>query len=269
MQKIKIFFSVMLIFILAFFLSFFALQFAKQKGREDLFRFANPYDLVIKNARIIDGTGGEIFDANIGISKGKIKKISQELVRGNADVFDATGYTLIPEMVDIPEETDWVTRDLPGAMSRFPYYRIFFRSSEDSNLAGRSLEAVLREGLYNEEFLRSEFNWRVLIAPEGEDIDSDSIISAIYKLTGWRSESLNLAKGKITEGFEMEALLYRTKDIDEKAFLNSLNNEIMPKADFSISGNEVTNEKTGLVGSYNNTEDASKETDPEADTGTK
>jgi len=246
MDKLKIFFSVLLIFIMTFFLSFFALQYAKQKGNDEIFRYANPYDLVIKNVRIIDGTGGAVYDSNIGISKGTVKSISSNITRGDADVFDGTGYTLIPKMIEIPEDTKWVTRDLPGAMSRFPYYRIFFKTSEDELLAGRSLEAVLREGIYQEEDLTTKFNWTVLVAPEGDTIESDNIPSAVYKITGWRSEALEiLDRGKIQEGYQMEGILYLTREIDRKEFLSSLNNEIQPPGDFYIEGNEITDPTGG------------------------
>lgn len=240
MDKIKIILSVFLIFLMSFLLSFFALQYAKQKGNDELFRFANPYDLVIKNARIIDGTGGEIFDAHVGVSNGVIKTVGKNLERGDANVFDATGYTLIPKMIEIPEETKWVNRDLPGAMSRFPYYRIFFKTSEDEHLAGRSLEAVLREGIYQEEDLKTKFTWTVLIAPEGENIESDNIPSAVYKISGWRSEALEIIdQGKIQSGYKMEGILYLTRNIDRNEFLNTLNNEIEPAGDFYISGNDI------------------------------
>ena len=246
MNKIKIFFSVSLIFILTFLLSFFALQFAKQKGREDLFRATNPYDLVIKNARIIDGTGREPFDAHIGIRNGQIITVSKNLRLGNADLFDATGFTLLPQMVAIPAETDWVSRDLPGAMSRFPYYRIFFKTSDDPLLAGRSLEAVLKDGVYREEELSSYFTWTVLIAPEGNPIQSDNLISAIYKLTGWRADALGLSVGKIQANYMMEARLYRTKNINPATFLELLQREVMPPAEFTVRGNALFDERRGV-----------------------
>lgn len=241
MDKIKIFISVFLIFLLTFFLSFFALQYTKQKGNDQIFRFANPYDLIIKNVRIIDGTGGAVYDAHVGISKGNIKTIGKNIKRGNADVFDGTGYTLIPKMTLIPEDTQWVTRDLPGAMSRFPYYRIFFKTSEDEHLAGRSLEAVLREGIYLEDDLKTKFTWTVLIAPEGEIIESDNIPSAVYKISGWRSEALEIIdQGKIQSGYKMEGILYLTRNIDRNEFLNTLNNEIQPPGDFYVNGSTIT-----------------------------
>lgn len=245
MDKIKVFLSIFLIFLLTFFLSFFAMQFAKQKGNDEIFRYANPYDLVIKNARIIDGTGGEIFDAHIGVSKGMIKEVSIDLDRGDADIFDATGYTLVPKIIELPEDIPWISRDLPGAMSRFPYYRIFFKTSEDYHLAGRSLEAVLREGLYLEEDLKTKFNWTVLIAPESDTIKTDNIASAIYKVTGWRSEALEITdQGKIKVGNKMDGIFYLTKNIDRKEFLNNLNNEVQPPGDYYIKENTVT-DKTG------------------------
>lgn len=245
MNKIKIFLSVLFIFVITFFLSFFALEYAKQKGNDEMFSFSNPYELVIKNVRIIDGTGGEVFDSNIGISKGIIKKVNKNIDRGKADLFDATGYTLIPRLVEMPEDIPWISRDLPGAMSRFPYYRIFFKTSEDEHLAGRSLQAVLKEGLYSEEDLKTKFNWIVLIAPERDAMDADNISSAVYKITGWRSETLEIIdQGKIQAGQKMEGILYLTSDINRHDFLSALNNEIQPLGDYYINGS-IIKDSTG------------------------
>lgn len=240
MDKFKIILSVFLIFLITFLLSFFSLEFAKQKGKDDFFRHANPYDLVIKNARIIDGTGGGVVEAHIGISDGIIKTVSKNIRRGNANIFDATGYTLMPKMTKLPDEVPWVSRDLPGAMSRFPYYRIFFKASEDKLLAGRSLEAVLREGIYKEEDLLEKFSWIVLIAPDEEELETDTLNKALYKITGWRSDALGIEDlGKILPEYKMEGIFYRTSQIDRTEMLDSLNNEIQPLGQFTISGSVV------------------------------
>lgn len=240
MDRVKILVSIVLIFLMTFLLSFFALEFAKQKGKDEYFRHANPYDLVLKNVRIIDGTGGSVKEGHIGISKGVIKTISKNIRRGDAHVFDATGFTLMPKMIDIPEEVSWVSRDLPGAMNRFPYYRIFFQASEDELLAGRSLEAVLREGIYKEEDLLDKFSWIVLIAPDEEPLETDSLNKALYKITGWRSDALEIMDlGKIEVDYQMEAILYRTSQINRDEFLDSLNNEIQPLGQYEVKGNKV------------------------------
>lgn len=247
MDKLKIILSTIAIFLLSFLIAFFALQFAKQTGRDDFFRAARPYELVVKNARIIDGSGQDIFDSHIGIKDGRIITVSSGLVRGNADIMDATGFTLIPSMVEIPEETDWVTRDLPGAMARFPYYRIFFKQSDDPTLAGRSLEAVLLDGIYNEEELLSRFTWSVLIAPDGEPITGDDLVSAVYKLTGWRAFSLDVDTGVIAPGYQIQAYLYRTRNINQIDFIDSLRREVYPPADFILSGNDIIDGKSGRI----------------------
>ncbi len=247
MDKVKIVLSTLTIFLLSFLIAFFVLQYAKQSGRDDFFRAARPYEVVIKNARIIDGTGSGIFDAHIGIKDGKIITVSRNLNRGEADIFDATGFTLMPGMVDIPEDTGWVTRDLPGAMARFPYDRIFFSQSDDPLLAGRSLRAVLQEEIYTEEELRSRFTWVVMIAPDGELMHTENtLVSSVYKMSGWRADALELDTGKIAPGYRINAKFYRTKRIEPDEFIRMLNTEVYPEADFLIRGNEITDTITGL-----------------------
>lgn len=63
------------------------------------------YDLVIRNATVIDGTGAEPFCADIAVSGGKIAEIG----RINADcpkVIDATGLTLTPGWIDSHSHSD-------------------------------------------------------------------------------------------------------------------------------------------------------------------
>lgn len=79
---------------------------------------AHDMDTVIRNGRIVDGTGAEPFDADIAISDGRIVEVGQLSVVGR-DEIDAQGLTVTPGFVDIHTHYDgqvtWANRLIPSS----------------------------------------------------------------------------------------------------------------------------------------------------------
>lgn len=75
-------------------------------------------DLVIRNARVVGGTGTPWFRADVGIAQGRIVKIdrSQMLPKGHIDV-DAQNKFLTPGFIDIHRHSDWTLLVDPSAES--------------------------------------------------------------------------------------------------------------------------------------------------------
>jgi len=65
------------------------------------------FDVVIKNGRVIDGTGNPWFKADIGITKGKITKIGSIEPSEKTKVIDATGLIVSPGFIDIHSHSDY------------------------------------------------------------------------------------------------------------------------------------------------------------------
>lgn len=64
-------------------------------------------DILIKDARIIDGTGNPFYKADIGIRKGRIVRISRNIQRGDAQrVIDANGLVASPGFFDAHSHDD-------------------------------------------------------------------------------------------------------------------------------------------------------------------
>lgn len=66
---------------------------------------AEEFDIVIKGGHIIDGTGNPWFGGDIGIGKGKVKKIG--FIRGKGrETIDADGMVISPGFVDLHNHSD-------------------------------------------------------------------------------------------------------------------------------------------------------------------
>jgi len=76
------------------------------------------YDLVIKNGRVIDGTGNPWFKADIAVKDGKVVEIG-EIPQSKADeVIDATGQIVCPGFIDMHSHSDLFLLINPKAESK-------------------------------------------------------------------------------------------------------------------------------------------------------
>lgn len=64
------------------------------------------FDVVINNARIIDGTGNPWFRGAIGVRDGKIAKVSRFDLTNAANVIDANGQIVAPGFIDVHAHTE-------------------------------------------------------------------------------------------------------------------------------------------------------------------
>ncbi|MGI6129148.1 MAG: N-acyl-D-amino-acid deacylase family protein [bacterium] len=64
------------------------------------------FDVLIKNGRIVDGTGNPWFKADIGVKDGKIAAISHQLDSEAQTVIDAKGLVVSPGFIDMHTHSD-------------------------------------------------------------------------------------------------------------------------------------------------------------------
>ncbi len=78
---------------------------------------ANPYDIVIRNGRIIDGTGSPWYAADVGIRAGKIAAVGHLVDQPARRIIDARGMVVAPGFIDMlgqSETTILVNPHLPS-----------------------------------------------------------------------------------------------------------------------------------------------------------
>jgi N-acyl-D-amino-acid deacylase len=76
------------------------------------------YDVVIKNAQVLDGTGGPAFSADLGITGDQISAIGTLSAEQGKKVIDASGMHVCPGFVDIHSHSDFSILGYPDSESR-------------------------------------------------------------------------------------------------------------------------------------------------------
>ncbi|MDA1349596.1 MAG: D-aminoacylase [Chloroflexi bacterium] len=81
-------------------------------------RRANVFDTLIANGMVVDGTGRLRYEADLGISGGKIAAIGKLEDSEAARVIDATGLIVAPGFIDMHTHSDLSLLDDPGGESK-------------------------------------------------------------------------------------------------------------------------------------------------------
>lgn len=76
---------------------------------------AADYDLLIRNARVVDGTGNPWFRADIGIEDGKVAAIGDLSASSAARTVDANGRVVAPGFIDVHTHVEEDIEKMPGA----------------------------------------------------------------------------------------------------------------------------------------------------------
>ena len=66
----------------------------------------SPYDIIIRNGRIIDGTGSPWYSGDVGIRDGKIAAIGNLAIAQSKRVIDARGMVVAPGFIDMLGQSD-------------------------------------------------------------------------------------------------------------------------------------------------------------------
>ena len=97
--------------------SFFYL-FVFAHGPWSLAEESEPFDLLIKNARIVDGTGNPWFHADLAIRADRIVAISSQLSGKSKQVIDAKDLVVAPGFIDIHSHSDYLLLEDGRAQSK-------------------------------------------------------------------------------------------------------------------------------------------------------
>jgi N-acyl-D-amino-acid deacylase len=76
---------------------------------------AADYDLIIRNARVVDGTGNPWFRADVGVREGRIAAIGNLAEAASSRSVDAAGRVLAPGFIDVHTHIEGSIEKLPRA----------------------------------------------------------------------------------------------------------------------------------------------------------
>ena len=76
---------------------------------------AQPYDLVIRNGRVVDGTGNPWVYADVAVQNGRIVRIGPVAASDAKRTIDATGLIVAPGFIDVHTHVEGGLQDQPGA----------------------------------------------------------------------------------------------------------------------------------------------------------
>ncbi|MGI8668716.1 MAG: N-acyl-D-amino-acid deacylase family protein [Aridibacter sp.] len=101
---------------------------------------AEKYDLIITNARIIDGTGNPWFYGSIGVKDGKIIKIGQFEANDAEQIIDAKNNIVAPGFIDVHAHTESIYKS--------PKAENFIRMGVTSVITGNCGGSVINTGKF-------------------------------------------------------------------------------------------------------------------------
>lgn len=222
-----------LVAILSYALTFYVFTGFKIKGYTYLFRATQPYDLVIKHAAILDGTGlNDLFRGDIAIRDGKIVGVGYVNPK-NSPVFDAGGLLLLPYPVKIEKSPEVVEHLLNTSYPRFPAEEIFL---QEPPYQGLSLaEAARMRGVPPEEVFKFLKNTspptaKVYLVPFFYRENDYSAKEMLARLSGYRAQFLGEEKrGRIQAGCQADMYVYKILDYPEDRLNEFLQKGILPE----------------------------------------
>jgi N-acyl-D-amino-acid deacylase len=101
-----------------------------------------PFDLVIRGAQVLDGTGAEAFEADIGVSGDRITRVAREGIAAGAGEreIEAEGLVVAPGFIDLHAHLD--------PLLRLPHAESHVRQGVTTGLGGPDGSAPLPLGSY-------------------------------------------------------------------------------------------------------------------------
>ncbi len=260
MGRVKKIGLVVLVGLLSYFLAVNVLMGLKVKGYRYLFRATEPYDLVIRNAVILDGTGlNAAFRGDLALLDGYIAALGY-IRQKNSPVYDAGGLTVIPRPIAIEEicgdntdsgdETklaaeycsDILKHLLEGSYPRYPAEEILFptglyrgQTLAQAACAQKTSEQALFDALKKE--MPSQAI--VLLVPARYNKEDRSNEELLARLTGYRAELLGWEEsGRIKEGNRADFYFFKSHDYSEDGLRELLLQGRIPQPDLIMEAGE-------------------------------
>lgn len=210
----------------------------KIKGFDYLFLAKEPYDLVIKHAMILNGTGEkESFRADIAIRNGHIVGVGY-INPKESPAFDAGGLMIIPSPVKIKAGEQTVEHLLSTVYPRYNADKIYLQIApyEGLSLAEAAYAAKLSpEEMFNRIRLNSSAETKVLIAEIENKSEEVSAKEYLARLTGYRANMMKIKDiGTIEDGKSADFYIFKAVDYPEEELIELFKQGAFPEPVYEV-----------------------------------
>ena len=76
------------------------------------------FDVIIRNGKVVDGSGQKAYLADVGVENGRITEISPDLGADADEIVDADGCVVCPGFIDMHSHSDFTLLVHPEAESK-------------------------------------------------------------------------------------------------------------------------------------------------------
>jgi len=226
----------------SFFISMNIFNDLKAKGYDYLFYKDKPYDLVLKNTQILDGTGQKpSYKADIAILDGIIAGIGK-IDPKDSPVFEALGLTVIPEPYPLENKGDFLEHVFSTSYPRYEARHIYLQEGAYKGLnleqAAEALGTSLEEAF---EILKESMGpkakaW-IIEMPEQDNINT--VEEYLARLTGYRAIRAGQdGQGVVRTGAKADLYMFLSKDYSEGELLGLLKKGQVPEPIYIIRNGE-------------------------------
>jgi N-acyl-D-amino-acid deacylase len=159
------------------------------------------FDLLIRNGRIVDGTGNPSFVGDVGIRQGRIAALGQLTGRSATRTIDATGLVVSPGFIDIHNHSDESIVTDGNAES-------MVRQGVTSMIFGEGLSAAPSERWKDFASYFAELQQRGISTNVGSYLGSGTVWTLVHGSRGGpaTADELNRMRAVVKEAMEQGAL---------------------------------------------------------------
>ncbi len=247
MRRVKILISILLLGVLSYYVNLYVFTGLKVHGYSYLISTAaEPYDLVIKYAEILDGSGvNDRFRGDIAIRDGYIVAVGFVNAQ-DSPVFDAGGLTVLPYPVALQKNGRGVEHLLATSYPRFPASEIYLTQPPYDGL--NLTQIAFAQGLpIDETFnklknaLPPETKAYLISFPFESENGTNRELAA--QLTGHRAQFYGLKDcGIVQSGYQADFYLYKTRDYTDEDLNRLLRKGSFPDPLYKIDDGKFLNQ---------------------------
>src|SRR6185503_13345582 len=122
-------------------------------------QLAPPFDLLIRNGRLVDGTGSPWYAADIGIRDGRIAAIGRLADKTARQTIDAANHVVAPGFIDMLGQSELTVLDEPTLPSKI-FQGITTEITGEGGSAAPLNDAIVKADKVDYEHLKVLPDWR-------------------------------------------------------------------------------------------------------------